>query len=162
MPMFEVVGVTSTDLTCSVGFGFVTHEKEENFVWVLKMLRKLLTSKMNMPKVIVTDRDMSLMKAVGNVFPESYAMNCYFHVQTNVKQRCILDCKYLLGKKDGKEVKHRDAVKKIMRAWKAMVESPTQELYANALVIFLSMLVLFFCRNYTDVYFGVEIVISIF
>ena len=69
-PMFEVVGVTSTDLKYSVGFGFVTHEKEENFVWVLKMMRKLLTSKMNMPKVIVTDRDMSLMKAVGNVFPK--------------------------------------------------------------------------------------------
>ncbi|AET05296.1 hypothetical protein MTR_8g103800 [Medicago truncatula] len=26
MPMFEVVGVTSTDLTYSVGFGFVTHD----------------------------------------------------------------------------------------------------------------------------------------
>jgi len=35
MPMFERVGVTSTDLIYSVGFGFVTHEKEENFVWVL-------------------------------------------------------------------------------------------------------------------------------
>jgi len=32
MLMFEVVRVTSTDLTYSVGFGFVTHEKEENFV----------------------------------------------------------------------------------------------------------------------------------
>jgi len=99
MPMFEVVGVMSTDLTYSVGFGFVTHEKEENFDWVLKTLRKLLTSKINMPKVIVTDKDMSLMKAVGNVFPESYAMNCYFHLQTYIKQRCILDCKYLLEKK---------------------------------------------------------------
>jgi len=136
MPMFEVVGVTSTDLTYSVGFGFVTHEKEENVVWVLKMLRKLLTSKMNMPKVIVTDKDMSLMKVVGNVFPESYAMNCNFRVQANVKQRCILDCKYPLEKKDGKEVKPHDVVKKIMRAWKAIVESPTQELYANALVEF--------------------------
>ena len=73
-----------------------------------KMLCKLLTSKMNMPKVIVTDKDMSLMKAVGNVFPESYAMNCYFHVQANVKQRCILDCKYPLGKKDGKEANNHD------------------------------------------------------
>ena len=100
--MFEVVGVTSTDLTYSVGFGFVTHEKEENFVWVLKMLCKLLTSKMNMPKVIVTNRDGSLMKVVGIVFLESYAMNCYFHVQANVKQRFILDCKYHLGKRMGK------------------------------------------------------------
>ncbi|KEH43031.1 hypothetical protein MTR_1g081010 [Medicago truncatula] len=49
---------------------------------------------------------------------------------------CVLDCKYPLGKKDGKEVKPRDVVKKIMRAWKAMVELPTQELYANALVEF--------------------------
>jgi len=134
--MFEVVGVTSTDLTYSVGFGFVTHEKEENFVWVLKMLRNLLTSKMNMPKVIVTNRDMSLMKAGGNVFPESYAMNCYFHVKANVKQMYILDCKYPLGKKDGKEMKPRNVVKKIMRAWKAMIESPSQELYENALVEF--------------------------
>nr|ABN06054.1 Ovarian tumour, otubain, putative [Medicago truncatula] len=115
----------------------MTHEKEENFVWVLKMLRKLLLSKMNMPKVIVTDRDMSLMKAVAHVFPESYAMNCYFHVQANVKQRCVLDCKYPLGfKKDEKEVSNREVVKKIMKAWKSMVESPTQQLYANALVEF--------------------------
>jgi len=33
-------------------------------------------------------------------------------------------------------VSNRDVVKKIMRAWKAMVESPTQELYTNALVEF--------------------------
>ena len=78
MPMFEVVGVTSTDLTYSVGFGFMTHEKEENFVSVLQMMRKLLMSKMNMPRVIVTDRDMSLMKAIANVLPKSYAMNCTF------------------------------------------------------------------------------------
>lgn len=65
MPMFEVVGVTSADLTYLIDFGFVTHEKEENFVWVLKMLRKLLTSKVNMPKVIATDRDTSLRKGVA-------------------------------------------------------------------------------------------------
>jgi len=76
------------------------------------------------------------MKAVGNVFPESYVMSCCFHVQANVKQRCILDYKYPLGKKDGKEVKPRDVVKKTTRAWKDMVESSTQELYANALVEF--------------------------
>ena len=136
MPMFEIVRVTSTNLTYSVGFGFVTHEKEENFVWVLQMMRKLLPSKMNMPRVVVTDRDMFLTKAVANVLPKSYGMNCYFHVQKNVKQRCILDCRYPSGKKNGKEVKHDEVVKKIISKWKVIVESPTQELYANALVEF--------------------------
>jgi len=54
----------------------------------------------------------------------------------NVKQRCILDCRYPLGKKNGKEVKHGDVVKKIISKWKVIVESPTQELYENALVEF--------------------------
>ena len=136
MPMFEIVGVTSADLTYSVGFGFMTHEKEENIVWVLQMMRKLLTSKMNMPRVVVTDIDISLMKEVANVFPETYAMNCYFHVQKNMKQKRILDCRYPLRKKNRKEVKHGDVVKKIMSKWKVIVESPTQKFYANALVEF--------------------------
>jgi len=136
MPMFEIVGVTSTDLTYFVGFGFVTHEKEENFVWVLQMMLKLLKLKINMPKVVVTDRNTNLMKAVAIVLPKSSAILCYFHVGKNVRARCITDCRYALGKKDGKEVKHSDVVKTIMRAWDVIVESPTQELYASALVEF--------------------------
>ena len=66
------------------------------------MMRKLRTSKMNMPKVVVTDRDTALMNAVANVLPESYAMNYYIHVQKNVKARCILDCRYPLEKRMGK------------------------------------------------------------
>jgi len=61
MPMFEIVGVTSTHLTYSVCFGFMTHEKEENFIWDLQMMLKLLKSKNNMPKVVVTDRDTALI-----------------------------------------------------------------------------------------------------
>jgi len=41
MLMFEIVGITSTDLIYSVGFGFVTHEKEESVFGVLQMMRKL-------------------------------------------------------------------------------------------------------------------------
>jgi len=58
----------------------VTHEKEENFVWVLQMMLKLLKSKMNMQKVVVTDRDTALMNVVATVLPESSAILCYFHV----------------------------------------------------------------------------------
>ena len=66
MPLFEIVGVTSTKLTYSIAiaFAFLTYERENNFIWTLEMLVGLLTSKGNMPKVIVTDRDPTLMKAV--------------------------------------------------------------------------------------------------
>jgi len=35
MPLFELVGVTSSDMTCSVDFAFMTAEKEDNFMWAL-------------------------------------------------------------------------------------------------------------------------------
>jgi len=78
MSMFEIVGITSTDLTYSASFEFVTREKEENVVWVVQMMFKLLKSKINMPKVVVTDMDTTLMNAVATVLPENGAILCYF------------------------------------------------------------------------------------
>ena len=39
MPLFEIIGVTSTDLTFSVAFVFIQFEKEDNFAWALSCLR---------------------------------------------------------------------------------------------------------------------------
>jgi len=93
MPLFEIVGVTSTYLTYSVGFAFMTSEKEDNFTWALQMLLKLLGPNSDMPKVVVTDRDTSMMNVVSNVLPDSSAILCYFHVGKNVRSRIITDCK---------------------------------------------------------------------
>ena len=78
MPLFEIVGVTSTKFTYSVAFAFLSFEQDDNFTCVLEMLVGLLTSKLNMPKVIVTDRDTTLMNAVAKVPPKIYHILCYF------------------------------------------------------------------------------------
>jgi len=52
LPLFEIVGVTSTKMTYFVGFVFLSFEQEDNFTWTLEMLVGLLTSKLNMPKVL--------------------------------------------------------------------------------------------------------------
>jgi hypothetical protein len=42
IPLFEIVGVTSTELDFNVGFAFITTEKEENFKWAkIHRLRNL-------------------------------------------------------------------------------------------------------------------------
>ena len=69
MPLFEIVGVTSTKMTYSVAFAFLSFERENNFIWTLEMLVGLLTSKRNTPKVIVTDWDLALMKAIADRDP---------------------------------------------------------------------------------------------
>ena len=93
MPLFEIVGVTSTKLTYSVAFAFLSFEQENNFIWALEMLVGVLTSKRNIPKVIVTDRDPALMKVDAEVLPKTDHVLCYFHIEKNVKSRCVTDCR---------------------------------------------------------------------
>jgi len=141
--LFEIVGVTSTYLTYSVGFAFMTSEKEGNFTRALQMLLKLLEPNSDMPKVVVTNRDTGMMNSVANVLPDSSAILCYFHVGKNVRARIIPDCKVKQNvvvvdgqKKIVDEAKHSKLVDTILDAWEKLVEYPTQELYAGNLMEF--------------------------
>jgi len=57
------------------------------------MLLKFLEPNSDMPKVVMTDRDTSMMNVVANVLPDSSAILCYFHVGKNVRARIVTDCK---------------------------------------------------------------------
>jgi len=136
MPLFEIVGVTSTKITYFVVFVFLSFERENNFIWTLEMLVGFLTSKRNMPKVIVTDRDPTLMKAVAEVLPKTDHVLCYFHIEKNVNAK---PSKAKVVDKDAKEAdddKHCELVKKIMRAWRDVVNSPTEDSFAIAWLTF--------------------------
>jgi len=61
---------------------FFLLNKKNNFTWALEMLFGLLTSKLNMPKVVVTDRDIALMNAVAKVLPKKNHVLCYFHIES--------------------------------------------------------------------------------
>ena len=143
MPLFEIVGVTSTYLTYSIGFAFMMSEKEDNFTWALQMLLKLLGPNSDVPKVVVTNRDTGMMNAVANVLPDSSAILCYFHVGKNVRARIITDCKVKQNvvvvdgqKKIVNEAKHSKLVDTLFYAWEKLVESRTQELYEGNLMEF--------------------------
>ncbi|GAU13438.1 hypothetical protein TSUD_127340 [Trifolium subterraneum] len=83
LPLVEFFGSTSIGNTYVVAFVFLTSEKEENFVWALQSVHNLLRCKEDV-KVIVTDRDPTLMKAVNTIFPKCTALLCRYHIQINV------------------------------------------------------------------------------
>lgn len=68
LPLFEIVGVTFTEKTYSVGFIFFKSKKEDNVTWASEVCRTMLKDKENTLKVIVTDRDPTLMNSVAKVF----------------------------------------------------------------------------------------------
>jgi len=106
------------------------------------MLVGLLNSKLNLRKVIVTDRDTALMNVVAPVLPKTKHVLCYFHIEKNVKAKCITNFRIKANQPNAKVVdkevkeandeKHCDIVKKIVTIWREVVESPMEDAFENA------------------------------
>jgi len=88
MPLFEVVGVTSTGLTFSEAFMLLASERLHKFVCALKKLRGLFLRLDSYPKVMVSDRDIAPINVINVVFPEAAHLLCRFHIDKNVKTKC--------------------------------------------------------------------------
>ncbi|XP_028126433.1 uncharacterized protein LOC114323158 [Camellia sinensis] len=83
LPLLEIVGVTSTDMSFSIAFANLQFERIDNYVWVLTTLRSLLDD-IAIPEVIVTDRELALMHAIDRVFSTSRHLSCRWHIDRNV------------------------------------------------------------------------------
>ncbi len=132
MPLFEIVGFTSTERTYNVGFAWLTNEKEDNFIWALQQLRSLVRNEGSLPKVILTDRDTALMNVVGQVFPTSAAMVCRVHVQKNVGSKI----KELLKVREGEEVEKEIVWANLEKAFMHLLYSDTVDVYGDRLMEF--------------------------
>ncbi|XP_027906868.1 PKS-NRPS hybrid synthetase CHGG_01239-like isoform X1 [Vigna unguiculata] len=124
LPLLEIVGVTSTELTFSVAFAFVESELADNFTWALQKLRGLIVKDEDIPQVIVTNRDISLMNAVQVVFPSSSNLLCRFHINKNVKSKCIS----IIHPKEKQDL--------VMNAWDFVVNSSNEREYMQRLALF--------------------------
>ncbi|XP_073223420.1 uncharacterized protein [Cicer arietinum] len=120
LPLLEIVGVTSTSLTFSVGFAYLEKERQDNFIWAFEKVRMLFKSESLISKVIVTDRDLAMMNAISVVFPTSIHLLCRFHIEKNVGARC-------------KQYVKKDRQEEVMDLWKKIVYSTSVEEYDHHL-----------------------------
>ncbi|XP_058774421.1 protein FAR1-RELATED SEQUENCE 5-like [Vicia villosa] len=82
--LLKIVGVTPTNLTFSVAFAHLEHERKENFTWALEKLKNLFSSKILPLKVVVTNGELALMNAMEYVFPYATHMLRSFRISKNV------------------------------------------------------------------------------
>ena len=75
LPLMEIAGVTSTELTFSFTFAYLKAERKDNFSWCLDSLKSLMHGWL-MPSVILTDRDSALMNSTERIFPFSPHFLC--------------------------------------------------------------------------------------
>ncbi|XP_028113459.1 PKS-NRPS hybrid synthetase CHGG_01239-like [Camellia sinensis] len=108
LPLLEIIGVTSTDLTFSVAFAYLGHEREDNYTWALDVLRTVMKNTA-FPKVIITDRELALMTGIAKVLPMATNILCRWHISKNV----LMKCKKVFETKDKWD--------KFMHSWSALV-----------------------------------------
>ncbi|CAL5362691.1 unnamed protein product [Camellia sinensis] len=87
LPLLEIVGVTSTEMTFSVAFAYLQYERVDNYAWVLATLRDVMDGFV-VPTVIVTDRELALMNAIQKIFPSARHLLCRWHISKNVLTKC--------------------------------------------------------------------------
>lgn len=88
MPYVQMVGVTSTGVSFLVASTFLSKEREDNFTWMLAQLKDSIADSRLEPTVIITDRDMALVKACETVFPKAKRNLCRWHIEQNIFKHC--------------------------------------------------------------------------
>ncbi|KAH1232604.1 hypothetical protein GmHk_09G025215 [Glycine max] len=95
----------------------VVREYLNNIVWALQWFWGLLMKVDALPKVIVTDKNLSLMRAVKTVFPDVTNLLRQFHIDKNMKAKC----KTLVAK--------QYAWHYVMEAWGSLVDCPCESYF---------------------------------
>jgi hypothetical protein len=89
IPLLEVVGITSTMQTYSLMFGYLSNEKAERVAWALGTLKQWMVERgALMPSVLVSDRDLALIKALEECFPEAHHILCVWHINQAIMKKC--------------------------------------------------------------------------
>lgn len=85
MPLSNITGVTLFKKIFQVAAVFLIGETEGHYSWAVGILHGLFQHyKIPYPKVIVTDRELALMKALDAFFIIIVHLLCHWHVNINV------------------------------------------------------------------------------
>ncbi|XP_074560094.1 protein FAR1-RELATED SEQUENCE 5-like [Curcuma longa] len=79
------VGVNHHNQTILFGCGFLSDEKTESFVWLLNTFIEAMPK--GAPKVIITDQDPAMTKAIAQVFPQTIHRYCLWHIMSKFPEK---------------------------------------------------------------------------
>nr|XP_043611653.1 protein FAR-RED ELONGATED HYPOCOTYL 3-like [Erigeron canadensis] len=70
--------------TVSIGAGMIINETAESYEW---LLRAFLGAFVEQPRMVVTDQDVSMKKAIATVFPDSRHRLCMWHITQKLSSK---------------------------------------------------------------------------
>ena len=85
MPLLNIAGQSPTNKTFCIGFAFIHNEREESFIFVLTVLRKLYEDlNIPLPSAAVIDKNRALINSLKEVLPNTHILLCIWHSNMNI------------------------------------------------------------------------------
>ncbi|MBW0571573.1 hypothetical protein O181_111288 [Austropuccinia psidii MF-1] len=121
MPLFHIVGFSSTNKTFSGAFCLMKNENETSYTWALNQYIEKVLNNTNLvpPPVIVIDRDLALKKSIKKLFPDSKVMLCIWHINKDVSAHCM------------KKIGHGTDFENFMGLWNQLMYSSTEKSFKD-------------------------------
>lgn len=120
LPLLEIVGVTSTNMTFLVAAVYLEAEKEANYTWACEVLKSMMDESC-IPNVIVTDCEKALMNAIRRTFPTTIHLLCRWHISKNI----VTKCKKMFDMQEKWE--------SFIQSWHALVKADTETEFNDCL-----------------------------
>lgn len=86
LPLLNMIGITGLRTTFNLVYAFIQTEQEGDYTWVLQQLRRALPI---LPQIMVTDRELALINAIGEVFPNAIHLLYQWHIHKNIVAKCF-------------------------------------------------------------------------
>lgn len=137
MPLFNLCGITATKKTFQIATAFLNSEAEPQFSWAMSHFITLLkTAKIDPPCIIITDRELALMKALKRN-PELGAVPhilCRWYVNMNVLAKCKQHFPKAIRK--GNTTIRNPAFQDFLDQWNQLINSSTEADFQRTLAEF--------------------------
>ncbi|KAJ4715747.1 Calmodulin-binding transcription activator 2 [Melia azedarach] len=120
LPLLEIIGVTSTNMTFAIAFSYLEAALEDNYMWALEKLRSIMDDNA-LPTIILSDKELALMNAIQRVFPTTKHLLGRWHISRNVS----INCKKLFA--------INEIWKRFIMSWNLVVLSSNEDEFGNRL-----------------------------
>ena len=86
MPFAPIVGINGHAKNVIFGYALLEDQTAETFEWVFQTFVETMNGKK--PKIIMTDQDAAMKKAIADFMPDVIHRLCIWHIMKNILEKC--------------------------------------------------------------------------